>query len=473
MRVACAILLLVGARAAGVAPAETLASAVPAEKKNPIDAVEATYGRVKRRWRDYMKPKPKNVDDAPAEKSSAKPTEEPAPKAEKKPSKPWFQKPRQIFRALLRALCATIVVLGLYNAYDTYQVETTPKASEHHHSLFSDDNATRDITAGGAASEAARAEAERASMDAEAAGAGAAAGVAAARDAPAPRPLGRGAPHAPVTPTAGGAAVAAGAAATALAAGATVEHSPTPELAEEEARAVGAVSPGTVPAVEEQAAAAVAASPDVRVKEAAARVGAKVGAPSGEPPDDVASEGFSDEGDSEPATPVDGSSKALDRSRSAVKARDAVAAIAATAAAQAASPVDAVDEEVAAPEKVVALDEETPSTAQAAAADAVAAISAAATAALDEETPAAPAPGPAPGAPKSADEAAVRAYDVHVPRDLTLEDVRRAGHPSKAMSSKGSDLGSVDENRASQLPPLPAFVGRGEPPSPSSSATAM
>ena len=53
MRLACAILLLVGARAAGVAPAETLASAVPAEKKNPIDAVEATYGRVKRRWRDW------------------------------------------------------------------------------------------------------------------------------------------------------------------------------------------------------------------------------------------------------------------------------------------------------------------------------------------------------------------------------------------------------------------------------------
>ena len=46
MRRACAILLLVGARAAGVAPAETLASAVPAEKKNPIDAVEITYGRV-------------------------------------------------------------------------------------------------------------------------------------------------------------------------------------------------------------------------------------------------------------------------------------------------------------------------------------------------------------------------------------------------------------------------------------------
>ena len=46
MRLACAILLFVGARAAGVAPAETLASAVPAEKKNPIDAVEATYGRV-------------------------------------------------------------------------------------------------------------------------------------------------------------------------------------------------------------------------------------------------------------------------------------------------------------------------------------------------------------------------------------------------------------------------------------------
>ena len=34
MRLACALLLLVGARAAGVAPAETLASAVPAEKKN-------------------------------------------------------------------------------------------------------------------------------------------------------------------------------------------------------------------------------------------------------------------------------------------------------------------------------------------------------------------------------------------------------------------------------------------------------
>ena len=46
MRLACALLLLVGARAAGVAPAETLASAVPAEKKNPIDAVEATYGPV-------------------------------------------------------------------------------------------------------------------------------------------------------------------------------------------------------------------------------------------------------------------------------------------------------------------------------------------------------------------------------------------------------------------------------------------
>ena len=66
MRLACAILLLVGARAAGVAPAETLASAVPAEKKNPIDAVEATYGRVKQRWRDYLKPKPKAAD-APAE----------------------------------------------------------------------------------------------------------------------------------------------------------------------------------------------------------------------------------------------------------------------------------------------------------------------------------------------------------------------------------------------------------------------
>ena len=44
MRLACAILLFVGARAAGVAPAETLASAVPAEKKNPIDA-EATSAR--------------------------------------------------------------------------------------------------------------------------------------------------------------------------------------------------------------------------------------------------------------------------------------------------------------------------------------------------------------------------------------------------------------------------------------------
>jgi len=238
MRRACAILLLVGARAAGVAPAETLASAVPAEKKNPIDAVEATYGRVKQRWRDYLKGGPKAAD-APAD--AAKPAEksakdEPAPE---KPKKPWFQKPRQIIRGLLRALCATIVVLGLYNAYDTYQVrrpvwkpidatpaarhcreiictqvETTPKASDHHHSLFSDDNATRDIKAGGAAalaagaaagvaaavdatpqpsgpSEAARAEAERAAMDAEAAGAGAAAGVAAARDAPAPRP-GRG-----------------------------------------------------------------------------------------------------------------------------------------------------------------------------------------------------------------------------------------------------------------------------------------
>ena len=53
MRLACTIALLVGARASGVAPAETLASAVPAEKKNPIDAVEATYGRVKRRWRDW------------------------------------------------------------------------------------------------------------------------------------------------------------------------------------------------------------------------------------------------------------------------------------------------------------------------------------------------------------------------------------------------------------------------------------
>ena len=123
MRLACAILLFVGARAAGVAPAETLASAVPAEKKNPIDAVEATYGRVKQRWRDYLKPKPKAADapaDAakPAEKS-AKPKDEPATE---KPKRPWFQKPRQIIRGLLRALCATIVVLGLYNAYDTYQV---------------------------------------------------------------------------------------------------------------------------------------------------------------------------------------------------------------------------------------------------------------------------------------------------------------------------------------------------------------
>ena len=120
MRLACAILLLVGARAAGVAPAETLASAVPAEKKNPIDAVEATYGRMKQRWSDYLKGGPKAADapaDAakPAEKS-AKPKDEPAPE---KPKKPWFQKPRQVFRALLRALCATIVVLGLYNAYDT------------------------------------------------------------------------------------------------------------------------------------------------------------------------------------------------------------------------------------------------------------------------------------------------------------------------------------------------------------------
>ena len=85
MRLACALLLLVGARAAGVAPAETLASAVPAEKKNPIDAVEATYGRVKRKWRDYMKPSKPKAADAPVEKSNAKPTEEPAPKAEKKP----------------------------------------------------------------------------------------------------------------------------------------------------------------------------------------------------------------------------------------------------------------------------------------------------------------------------------------------------------------------------------------------------
>ena len=75
MRLACALLLLVGARAAGVAPAETLASAVPAEKKNPIDAVEATYGRVKQRWRDYLKPKPKAAD-APAD--TAKPAEKSA-----------------------------------------------------------------------------------------------------------------------------------------------------------------------------------------------------------------------------------------------------------------------------------------------------------------------------------------------------------------------------------------------------------
>ena len=144
MRLACAILLVVGVRAAGVAPAETLASAVPAEKKNPIDAVEITYGRARQRWRDYLKPRPKNVD-APAEKSNAKPTKEPAPEKPKKPSKPWFQKPRQILRGLLRALCATIVVLGLYNAYDTYQVETTPKASEHHHSLFTDDNVAQPL----------------------------------------------------------------------------------------------------------------------------------------------------------------------------------------------------------------------------------------------------------------------------------------------------------------------------------------
>ena len=117
MRLACKVLLgivagaaVAGAAAAGVAPAETLSSAVPADKKNPIDAVEATYGRVKRRWRNYMKPKPKPAD-APAEKS-AKPKDEPAPEKPKKPSKPWFQKPRQIFRGLLRALCATIVVLA-------------------------------------------------------------------------------------------------------------------------------------------------------------------------------------------------------------------------------------------------------------------------------------------------------------------------------------------------------------------------
>jgi hypothetical protein len=117
MRVACKLLLglVAGAAAAGVAPAETLSSAVPAGKKNPLDAVEASYGRVKQRWRDYLKPKPKAVD-APAEKSNAKPKDDPAPEKPKKPSKPWFQKPRQIFRALLRALCATIVVLGLYNA---------------------------------------------------------------------------------------------------------------------------------------------------------------------------------------------------------------------------------------------------------------------------------------------------------------------------------------------------------------------
>ena len=61
MRVACKLLLgivagaaVAGAAAAGVAPAETLSSAVPADKKNPIDAVEATYGRMKRRWRDYI-----------------------------------------------------------------------------------------------------------------------------------------------------------------------------------------------------------------------------------------------------------------------------------------------------------------------------------------------------------------------------------------------------------------------------------
>ena len=106
MRLACALLLLVGVRAAGVAPAETLASAVPAEKKNPIDAVEATYGRVKQRWRDYLsKPKSKAADaPADAAKSAEKRAnskDEPAPE---KPKRPWFQKPRQIIRGLLRLM---------------------------------------------------------------------------------------------------------------------------------------------------------------------------------------------------------------------------------------------------------------------------------------------------------------------------------------------------------------------------------
>ncbi len=88
MRLACAILLFVGARAAGVAPAETLSSAVPAEKKNPIDAVEATYGRVRQRWRDYLK-KPKAADaPADAAKPAEKSANEPAPEKPKKPSKP-------------------------------------------------------------------------------------------------------------------------------------------------------------------------------------------------------------------------------------------------------------------------------------------------------------------------------------------------------------------------------------------------
>ena len=41
MRLACAILLLVGARAAGVAPAETLASAVPADPRASLDRRES------------------------------------------------------------------------------------------------------------------------------------------------------------------------------------------------------------------------------------------------------------------------------------------------------------------------------------------------------------------------------------------------------------------------------------------------
>ena len=107
MRLACAILLLVGARAAGVAPAETLASAVPAEKKNPIDAVEATYGRVKRRWRDwYMKPRPRAVD-APEKSDEGKghrPKPPKPPYPDPKPSKnsskkSWFQKPRHVQRS--------------------------------------------------------------------------------------------------------------------------------------------------------------------------------------------------------------------------------------------------------------------------------------------------------------------------------------------------------------------------------------